>query len=165
MFANRARGALLAVAAVAGALITTTAVQADNTVVWADPIGTLPAASGTYDHRWQGHDRTMSLYYDGLGTMTMYDGAVDSEQWNVKWLRNDDTSVTITLQDRTAITGNGMGGALSTGTAWKAGLVVAPDNQTTVLHFTRGTQAMSDPNVGYFWCAPDTYGNSGLCGA
>ncbi|MQY29230.1 hypothetical protein [Nocardia aurantia] len=165
MFANRARGAVLAMAVVAGALAGTTAVQAGNTVGRADPVAALPAASGTYDHRWQGHDRAMSLYYDGLGTITLYDGAVDSEQWNLTWVRDDDTSVLITLRDRTAITGNGLGGALGTGTYWRAGLVTAPDNQVTVLHFTRGTQAMSDPDAGYFWCAPDTYGNSALCGA
>jgi hypothetical protein len=168
MFANRARGAVLVAAlAVAAVVGGTTAAQARDTgTIVADPVGTLQSGPGDYAHHWQGHDRTMTLYYDGFGTMTMSDGAVDGEQWNVKWVHNDGVGITVVLQDRTAVYGAGLGGWLSTGMSWKAELVAAPDTGVTVLHFGDDTYgSMGDPNVGFFWCAPDIYGTSTTCGA
>ncbi|MCX4090983.1 hypothetical protein [Nocardia sp. alder85J] len=168
MFANRARAVLVAAITAAGVLGGTAAAQADapGAVVQAQPIDVLLPGIGEYDHKWQGHDRSMELYYDGLGTISLFTGAADGEQWNVQWVRNDAAGdVTITLQDRTALYGAGTGGALSSGVFWKAALVTAPDTEVTVLHFGNHSDAsVNDSNVGYFWCS-ESYGTSSVCGA
>jgi hypothetical protein len=166
MFANRVRGAVLVAAMLAtGAVAGAATAQADPGVVRAQPIDALLPGPGTYDRKWQGHDRSMDLYYDGLGTIDLASGAFDGEQWNVKWVRNPGGGITITLTDRTAVNGAGTGGALSSGTFWQAELVTAPDTQVTVLHFgNHSLPSMTDPDIGYFWCSTD-YGTSNLCGA
>ncbi len=59
--------------------------------------------------KWVGHDRTMQLSPDGTGTLTLGDGALNTDQWGVTWKQNPSDSITITLASLVARTGPGMG--------------------------------------------------------
>jgi hypothetical protein len=95
---------------------------------------------------WTGHDRSMLLSQDGTGTLTLGDGALNTDQWAVTWTKNPSDSITIALASLTARSGPGMG---KVGDRYIA--TIQPDsagNQLLYLHQI-GTQGQVIP-----FCTP-----------
>jgi len=90
--ARRTVAALLAIGAV---------LFGGSAVAHADPV--------TFFDNWTGHDRSMRLSQDGTGTLTLGDGALNTDQWAVTWKKNPSDSITITLATLKSRSGPGMG--------------------------------------------------------
>ena len=107
---------------------------------------------------WMGHDRSMQLSQDGTGTLTLGDGALNTDQWAVTWTKNPGDSITITLTSLKARSGPGMG---NVGDRYIA--TIQPDsagNQLLYLHQI-GTQGEVIP-----FCTPAEMSAAGSpCGA
>lgn len=63
---------------------------------------------GFFD-QWIAHDSQLQLAEGGTGTLTIGDGAMNTDQWAVTWKKNPSDSVTITLATLNARSGPGMG--------------------------------------------------------
>lgn len=70
----------------------------------AAPVGPV----GFFD-QWIAHDSQLQLSENGVGTLTIGDGALNTDQWSVTWKKNPSDSVTITLATLNARSGPGMG--------------------------------------------------------
>ena len=58
---------------------------------------------------WTGHDRSMLLSQDGTGTLTLGDGALNTDQWAMTRTKNPSDSITIALASLKARSGPGSG--------------------------------------------------------
>lgn len=61
--------------------------------------------------QWIAHDSQLQLSQNGTGTLTIGDGALNTDQWSVTWQKNASDSITITLATLIARSGPGMGNA------------------------------------------------------
>ncbi|MGO9098398.1 MAG: hypothetical protein ACLP9Y_02785 [Mycobacterium sp.] len=59
--------------------------------------------------QWIAHDSQLQLSQSGTGTLTIGDGALNTDQWSVTWQKNPSDSITITLATLIARSGPGMG--------------------------------------------------------
>jgi hypothetical protein len=59
--------------------------------------------------QWIAHDSRLQLSQNGTGTLTIGDGALNTDQWSVTWQKNPSDSITITLATLIARSGPGMG--------------------------------------------------------
>jgi hypothetical protein len=71
--------------------------------------GSGPVAPVSFYDQWIAHDSQLQLSQGGTGTLTIGDGAMNTDQWSVTWKQNPSDSVTITLATLNARTGPGMG--------------------------------------------------------
>ncbi len=71
--------------------------------------GVANAAPVSFFDHWVGHDRSLQLSWDGGGTLTLGDGALNTDQWGVTWKANASNSITITLASLTGRSGPGIG--------------------------------------------------------
>jgi hypothetical protein len=59
--------------------------------------------------QWIAHDSQLQLSQSGTGTLTIGDGALNTDQWSFTWKKNPSDSITITLAALIARSGPGMG--------------------------------------------------------
>jgi hypothetical protein len=58
--------------------------------------------------QWIAHDSELQLSQSGTGTLTIGDGALNTDQWSVTWKKNPSDSITITLATLIARSGPGI---------------------------------------------------------
>jgi hypothetical protein len=58
--------------------------------------------------QWIAHDSQLQLSQGGTGTLTIGDGALNTDQWSVTWQKNPSDSITITLATLIARSGPGI---------------------------------------------------------
>jgi hypothetical protein len=58
--------------------------------------------------QWIAHDSQLQLSQSGTGTLTIGDGALNTDQWSVTWQKNPSDSITITLATLIARSGPGI---------------------------------------------------------
>jgi len=62
----------------------------------------------TFFDQWIAHDSEMQLSQNGNGTLTIGDGALNTDTWSVTWLKNPSDSITITIAALVARSGPGI---------------------------------------------------------
>jgi hypothetical protein len=62
----------------------------------------------TFFDRWIAHDSEMQLSQSGTGTLTIGDGALNTDQYSVTWQKNPSDSITITVVTLIARSGPGI---------------------------------------------------------
>lgn len=81
-----------------------------SAVAYADgPAGANSVGPVSFFDQWIAHDSQLQLSGGGNGTLTLGDGAMNTDQWSVTWIKNPSDSVTITLATLLARSGPGMG--------------------------------------------------------
>jgi hypothetical protein len=62
----------------------------------------------TFFDQWIAHDSEMQLSQNGNGTLTIGDGALNTDTWSVTWLKNPSDSITITIAALVSRSGPGI---------------------------------------------------------
>jgi len=120
-----------------------------SAVAHADPV--------SFFDQWVGHDRSLQLSRDGTGTLVLGDGALNTDQWALRWKKNPSDSITITLASLVARSGPGMG---NLGEQYFA--TIQPDSTgSQVLYMHR----INPPGKGYTFCTLPELRASAQCGA
>jgi hypothetical protein len=73
------------------------------------PAGAYSNGPVSFYDQWIAHDSELQLAQGDVGTFTLGDGAMNTDQWSVTWKKNPSDSVTITLANLIARSGPGMG--------------------------------------------------------
>ena len=73
------------------------------------PGGVNSVGPVSFFDRWIAHDSELQLSQNGTGTLTIGDGALNTDQWAVTWTKNPSDSLTITLATLLGRSGPGMG--------------------------------------------------------
>lgn len=108
---------------------------------------------------WTGHTRGMALSSDGTGTMSVFSGAADGEDWTLTWGASGG-GVDVTLVSRTSVVGDGLSGAMNAGATYRGTLTSDSAGVTymTMTGFGNGGYPVT-------WCNRERYGSSPECGA
>ncbi|WP_338480846.1 hypothetical protein [Rhodococcus sp. DN22] len=116
-----------------------------------------------YLGQWVGHTRRMTLNEDGTGTVHIASGAMNGEEWTLKWA-SVPNGIAITIGTKVDTYGEGVGG-FAEGKKWMATLF-SPDGPSgpKVLSVFRDGQMQRNPEDGLHWCS-ERYGHSLWCGA
>jgi hypothetical protein len=89
-----------------------TAIALSGVTATADADGPAGAVSNgpvSFFDQWIAHDSQLQLAENNAGTLTIGDGALNTDQWSVTWVKNPSDSLTITLATLLGRTGPGMG--------------------------------------------------------
>jgi len=84
-------------------------VAGSATVQAGGPGGANSVGPVSFFDKWVAHDSQLQLSQSGTGTLTIGDGALNTDQWSVTWQKNPSDSITITLATLIARSGPGMG--------------------------------------------------------
>ncbi|WLP92532.1 hypothetical protein [Gordonia sp. NB41Y] len=117
------------------------------------------ADTAAYVGDWTGHTRGMALSSDGTGTMSVFSGAADGEDWTLTWGASGG-GVDVTLVSRTSVVGDGLSGAMNAGATYRGTLTSDSAGVTymTMTGFGNGGYPVT-------WCNRERYGSSPECGA
>ena len=100
----------IALRMVAALLAAAMALVGGSAIALADgPAGANSVGPVSFFDQWIAHDSELQLSQGGTGTLTIGDGAMNTDQWAVKWTKNPSDSITITLATLIARSGPGMG--------------------------------------------------------
>jgi hypothetical protein len=106
--------------------------------------------ASAFEGNWQRHESQLDLEREhGTSTLAIGASAVDTENWRVDWTQDecDSGEIVVTLLDRTAIYGSGVGGDLYEGKTFTARLGLGA-GYVTVLN----TNGLGDAPGQYTWC-------------
>jgi hypothetical protein len=73
------------------------------------PAGAYSNGPVSFFDQWTAHDSQLQLAEGGVGTLTLGEGAMNTDQWSVTWTKNPSDSITITLASLVSRSGPGMG--------------------------------------------------------
>jgi hypothetical protein len=73
------------------------------------PGGANSDAPVSFFDQWIAHDSQLQLAENGVGTLTLGDGVMNTDQWSVSWTKNPSDSLTITLATLISRSGPGLG--------------------------------------------------------
>jgi hypothetical protein len=73
------------------------------------PAGANSQGPVSFFDKWIAHDSQLQLSDNGTGTLTIGDGALNTDQWSVTWKKNPSDSISITLATLLGRSGPGMG--------------------------------------------------------
>jgi hypothetical protein len=86
------------------------ALSGGSAIAHADgPAGAYSNGPVSFYDQWIAHDSELQLAEGGVGTLTLGDGALNTDQWSVTWTKNPSDSITITLATLISRSGPGMG--------------------------------------------------------
>jgi hypothetical protein len=95
---------------VAALLAAAMALVGGSAIALADgPAGANSQGPVSFYDQWIAHDSQLQLAPGGTGTLTIGDGAMNTDQWSVTWKQNPSDSITITLATLISRSGPGMG--------------------------------------------------------
>jgi hypothetical protein len=95
---------------VAALLAAAMALVGGSPIALADgPAGANSVGPVSFYDQWIAHDSQLQLSQNGMGTLTLGDGALNTDQWSVTWKKNPSDSITITLATLISRSGPGMG--------------------------------------------------------
>ncbi|MGW0036772.1 hypothetical protein [Gordonia sp. NPDC003376] len=124
------------------------------------PTSTSPRADTVaYAGEWVGHTRSMTLSAGGTGTMSVFSGAANGEQWTLTWGISGG-GVDMTLVNRTSVVGDGVSGSMHAGATYH-GVLTADAAGVTYMTMT----GFGNEGYAVTWCNQDRYGYSPECGA
>jgi hypothetical protein len=73
------------------------------------PPGVTSVGPVSFFDEWLAHDSELQLSQNGTGTLTLGDGATNTDRWSVTWQKNPSDSITITLASLISRSGPGLG--------------------------------------------------------
>lgn len=73
------------------------------------PGGATGVGPVSFFDQWLAHDSELQLSQSGTGTLTLGDGATDTDRWSVTWQKNPSDSIAITLASLISRSGSGLG--------------------------------------------------------
>lgn len=90
--------------------VATLALAGGSATAHADgPAGAYSNGPVSFFDQWIAHDSELQLAQGDVGTFTLGDGAMNTDQWSVTWKKNPSDSITITLANLISRSGPGMG--------------------------------------------------------